>query len=152
MLSQIMQIYTKSQQMFESAQHRFLYKSKCAILGCFPRWPRFLWCFGVSLLEIKCPFCVKSDKLDNVMGFYLQKDGEGKLTLNRNHQYFCSVPGVNSAWCVQTRICLFCCLDRERSACWAHFIWWRVLGHDISEKQAHFCHSHYARVSWQVLN
>ena len=41
-------------------------------------------CCGFSVLEIKCPFCVKSDKLDSVTGFYLEKNGEGELTLNRN--------------------------------------------------------------------
>lgn len=45
-------------------------------------------CCGVSVIEIKCPFCVKPDKLDSVTGFYLKKDDEGKLTLNRNHQYY----------------------------------------------------------------
>lgn len=44
---------------------------------------------GVSVIEVKCPFCVKSDKLDSVS--YLEEDSEGKLTLNRNHQYFYQV-------------------------------------------------------------
>lgn len=44
-----------------------------------------------SVIENKCPFSVKSDKLDSVTGFYLEKDGEGKLTINRNHQYFYQV-------------------------------------------------------------
>lgn len=48
-------------------------------------------CCGVSVIEIKCPFCVKPDKLDSVTGFYLKKDDEGKLTLNRNHQYYYQV-------------------------------------------------------------
>ena len=46
-------------------------------------------CCGVSVIEVKCPFCVKSDMLDSVS--YLEKDSEGKLTLNRNHQYFYQV-------------------------------------------------------------
>ena len=46
-------------------------------------------CCGVSVIEVKCPFCVKSDKLDSVS--YLEKDSEGKLRLHRNHQYFYQV-------------------------------------------------------------
>lgn len=47
-------------------------------------------CFGVSVIEVKCPFCVKSEsKLDSVS--YLDQNSEGKLILNRKHQYFYQV-------------------------------------------------------------
>lgn len=47
-------------------------------------------CCGVSVIEVKCSFCVKSEsKLDRVS--YLDKDTEGKPTLNRNHLYFYQV-------------------------------------------------------------
>ena len=52
-------------------------------------------CCGVSVIEVKCPFCVKSYMVDTVS--YLEKDIEGKLTLNQNQQYFYQVqtqPGV----------------------------------------------------------
>lgn len=61
-----------------------------AILRCFPGLVS-CDCCGVSVIEIKCASCVKSDKLDSATGFYLDKDCEGKLTLNRNHQYFYQV-------------------------------------------------------------
>lgn len=60
-------------------------------LGASPDGVASCHCCGVSVIEMKCPFCVKSDKLDSVTGFYLEKDDEGKLTLNRNHQYFYQV-------------------------------------------------------------
>lgn len=45
--------------------------------------------FLVIVIEAQCPFCVKSDKVDSVS--YMEKDSEGKLTLDRNHQYFYQV-------------------------------------------------------------
>ncbi|XP_061580348.1 inhibitor of growth protein 1-like isoform X1 [Cololabis saira] len=46
-------------------------------------------CCGVSVIEVKCPFCVKNDMVDCVS--YLEKDDDGKLKLNRKHQYFYQV-------------------------------------------------------------
>lgn len=85
-------------------------------------------CCGVSVLEIKCPFCVKSDMLDSVKGFYLEKEGEGKLTLNGNHQY---------SYQVQTQLGV-CNLES------AYFVVWR-------EKDLHVEHILFDEEFWGMI-
>lgn len=59
-------------------------------------------CCGVSVIEVKCPFCVRGEfKLDSVS--YLDKDSEGKLT-----EQLVFLQSVNSTWGVQNGICLLC--------------------------------------------
>ena len=47
-------------------------------------------CCGVRLLEIKCPFCKKTEVLDSVdKHFYLKKNSEtGELNLDPAHMYY----------------------------------------------------------------
>ena len=50
-------------------------------------------CCGPSVVEIKCPFCVKDVKLDqqSVNKFYLKKGSDGKLKLDDKHLYYYQV-------------------------------------------------------------
>lgn len=50
-------------------------------------------CCGCSPVEIKCPYCEKDSKLNEVNNkkFFLQKDSEGNLKLAKDHQHYWQV-------------------------------------------------------------
>uniref|UniRef100_A0A3Q1ED01 YqaJ viral recombinase domain-containing protein n=1 Tax=Acanthochromis polyacanthus TaxID=80966 RepID=A0A3Q1ED01_9TELE len=83
-------VYKKSHENVKVHDTGFFINPSVPFLGVSPDGFVSCDCCGVSVLEVKCPFCVRNDsKLDNLI--YLDKDSEGKLTLNRNHQYFYQV-------------------------------------------------------------
>jgi len=82
-------VHKKSHENVKVHETGFFINPSVPFLGASPDGFVSCDCCGVSVIEVKCLFCAKSAKLENLS--YLEKDSEGKLTLNRNHQYFYQV-------------------------------------------------------------
>ena len=71
----------------------FVINPKVPHIGASPDGLISCDCCGQSVVEIKCPFCARDSKLDEVAdkNFYLKKSDDNVLSLDRKHQYFYQV-------------------------------------------------------------
>jgi len=80
-------VYIKSCGLFLSPEHPYIGASPDAIMTCD--------CCGISPVEIKCPFCIKSSVLADAADdrrLCLIKDSKtGELRLDENHNYYYQV-------------------------------------------------------------
>lgn len=83
--------------LFVSEDQPFIAATPDGIISCD--------CCGKQLVEVKCPFSIKDEKLYENENFYLKKDHDGEFRLDREHEYFFQVQTQMGV--TQIESCLF---------------------------------------------
>ena len=58
-----------------------------------------------TLLEIKCPYTSRDEKISSVTVPYLKTTGDGSLTLDNKHDYYYQIQG--QLYCTNRKVCFF---------------------------------------------
>ena len=94
---------------FEILPAGLLVSTKYPFLGATPDGLVSCSCCDIGLLEVKCPYKYRdSDPHDiNDTSFYLQRESDGTMMLNQDHDYYFQGQGQMAIW--NRKYCDFVC-------------------------------------------